>query len=723
MKRLGLIWVCLSLGACQKVPIVDIQARFTLADVSWFAEEKTMFVFYELSAEQGLGPESQLEISWRTDNMEQPWAPLEAFEPVHTHLPTLCGPNTRCGSWSIKVVDEPRNVALRLRYHRLGEVFLDATSPPSAFNIVKAGPAHTNRSLIVYGVLDAKNDSVQWRARHQFPTMHNHEATRYGLRRYFRIEEWKIGELPVPMGNPYGYAFLTSCPFTMTDLGYGPIETRNRAVFDHHVLPLTASALTTVCARSVVTDATGTFAGIALARKNPEVAPAFPVLKTPIKANKRVGFLLRPCFKEISQEHLEMQINRAQLTGEPEICIDSFRDAAFPDVLAARLRARIDAVRADGQDMVLTLAVHHDDTKGELNAQIEKALAQILPFERGRVSPRVSGAFVFDSLKYDIQTPALRNLVLWCPANLVGDDLEKIPDTAQRSCPVQPDFPDVNLGPFKFSTIPILSTRPQYLTFIKKYSAGQAGRVTDLTFFAPERTTLSENVLLGDFGVGTFFNNEIVTAKATDAFSFCASGNDGASLAIFKSTTLGMPLPLSNLPALHELIPEAQYQIGLFWDFPYLTRLKYEATLAGAVTVFNFTVPFGIGSPSKAYYGPRLWMGPCSQCGPSDLCVDPGDGADCFPPAANGATCGSGCDLVSNACIQRGITVACAPRVDPGVFRLEKTLLQCSRFCDTPTFNSHGVYEVLTSFRGTYKDQCYLPRFPRPTDGEFPDDP
>ena len=62
-SRVGVPWIAaclLLLGSCQKVPIVDIQARFTLADLSWFAAEQTMFVFYELSAEQGIGPESQV---------------------------------------------------------------------------------------------------------------------------------------------------------------------------------------------------------------------------------------------------------------------------------------------------------------------------------------------------------------------------------------------------------------------------------------------------------------------------------------------------------------------------------------------------------------------------------------------------------------------------------------------------------------------------------------
>lgn len=719
--RVALIGMLFAVGACQKVPIVDIQAGFTLADVSWFAEEKTMFVFYSVTAQQGIGPESQIEITWRTDNGEQSWTALSELTPIHTHLPVLCGLNTLCGSWSFKVVDEPRFVGLRLKYHRIGEVVLDA---PVALNIIGPGPSWSNRSLTVYGVFDEKNDKVQWRARNVFPTIRNEDASqKFGLRRYFRVEEMKVGDLPVAsMSNPYGYATLASCPFTMTDLGFPPLETTNRAIFDTHVVPLFAATLPVVCARSIVNDAKGTFAGTAIARKNPEVRPAFPALKSPIKPSKALGFLLKPCFREISKTHLDMQIQRMQLETQPEICIDTFKDPAWVDQFVARVRARIEATRPEGQDMTIVLGVHHDDTKGELGLQIENGLAKILSLEKDLSSPHVSGALVFDSLQYKLQIDGLKNLVLWCPAKLPNpliptDDLDKIPITSERACPLLPDQPDINLGPFKFGTLPILPTRPQYLTFLMKYSDAQAGRVTELSFLAPERTPVSENINLGDFGVGTLYNNEIITADASDAFSFCSSGDAAAGIAIFKSDTLGMPLPLASLPQLHQLLPEAQYRLGLFWDFPFLTRLRYEAVLAGAASAFSFTIPFGISAVNKAYYGTALWDPPCNRCNASDVCVNPGDGADCFPiSAVCQETCAAG-----SACILNGQMAQCARKVKAGEFTLDHTLIQCDRFCTHPTMHG-GVYNVLQPFSPVFQTQCYAPIYPRPGE-DFPRDP
>jgi hypothetical protein len=664
MVRIGALLVLFSCAACEKVPIVDINAGFTIADAAWFSEEETLFIFYRVGAEQGLGPESQIEITYRTDDGEVPWTPVSDFTTVHTHELVDCGSNGRCGSTSLRVAKAPRQVGVRLRYHRDGELTLPASV---RVNLIGAGPAWSNRSLIVYGVFDEANTHVQWRARHQFPTLRNEEVQELGLRRTFRVSEPRYGELDGAFDESlYGYASTPACPGGLTPLGWAPVETSARAVFQEDALPDAASTASIVCAQATVTDAKGTFQAVALARKNPEVRAAFPALRNPIRTNTNIGFLLRPCARTISEPHLAMQIQRLRLEGSPEICIDDWRTPAFADRLATRFRARIDEVRAQGSDMVLSVALHHDDTSGQLVRVIETALEQILPFERDKSSPRVSGAFVFDSFGHAVARAPLKHLVLWCPSSL-ADDLDQIPSAAQRSCPLLPDFPDLNLGPFRFSTLPILPTRAQYLTFIGKYSDAQAGRMRELRFLAPERTPISQNVQVGDFGVATFFNNEILTAAPSDVFSYCRAEDPRASAVAFRTALSPDPVPLELLPELHEATPQSAYALGLIWDFPFLLRLEYEVFLAGAASAFSLTVPFGISGSDEAYYGTELWQA--------------------------------------------------------GEFPLSETLLQCTRFCDHPTFDSAGVYNVGASFRGSYRKQCYRPRYPVLGDGGFPRDP
>ncbi|KFA94506.1 hypothetical protein [Archangium violaceum] len=663
--RLLLIGVtALAVAACEKVPIVDINAGFSLADVAWFEEEDTLFVFYQANAEQGLGPETQLELTVRTDHFELPWTPLSQLSTVHTHVPADCGPKSVCGSTSLALSEPPRDVRLRLRYHRSGEMTMNA---PVALNIIGRGPAHTNRSLLVYGVFDETNTHVQWRARHQFPTLRNHEVQKYGLRRHFSIADRRHGAIAADFGgNPYGYGSVPGCPGALPPLDFGPVETTARAVFDVGTLPLSASESPVVCARATVTEAKrGTFEAVALARKNPQVRPAFPMLRSPITENTPIKFMLSPCRRTISSPHYKMQEQRLFLEDAPEICIDDWNARGFADELSTRFRTKIDEVRMQGRDMVLVLGLHHDDTTGRLGTVLEEALQKVLPFERDKSSPRVTGAFVYDSMARTVGRPELRRLVLWCPPNLMVDDLDDVPAAASSTCPAVSTMPDIELGPFRFNQIPILTTRTQYLRFIEKYSDGQAGRMTSMSFRAPEHTPLSENVPVGEFGTATFYNNELITAEPGDAFSYCPEADQRKI--VFRIPGTPTPLGLESLPELHQLAPQPAYALGLFWDFPFLLKANYESSLAGAVTAYSFSVPFGIVSSNEETWASQLWT--------------------------------------------------------TGEFPVGNILAQCTRFCDHPTFDTSVTYNVHALFRDAYRVQCYRPLFPRPGDGGFPNDP
>src|SRR5205085_11849582 len=127
----------------------------------------------------------------------------------------------------------------------------------------------------------------------------------------------------------------------------------------------------------------------------------------------------------------------------------------------------------------------------------------------------------YDSFGAGVADPILARVVLWCPADL-GPDLDNISDASLRDCPLQPDVPDLKLGPFKFNSLPILPTRKQLLTFLSKYSAAQEGHTTELKFRAPEQTPLSVIAPIGDFAEATFYNGELLTLSPGESLSFGA---------------------------------------------------------------------------------------------------------------------------------------------------------------------------------------------------------
>lgn len=675
-----------SLSSCGKVPIYDVQAGFELADAAWFAEEETLFLFYEVSAEQGLGEPSVIELSYTTDDGRLDWTPVSELPAVHPHVAVDCGTKTLCGSTSLHVPLEPRDVAIRLRYHRDGELALDADTD---FNVVGPGPAHKNRSFIVYGVFDEDNQRVQWRGRHQLPTLRNHDAQNLGLRRDFLIHDQRYGTAEITSSeNPYGYG--RGCPSIFSSAGLDDVATDERAVFDVDDLPSAASDDATVCADATVTDGTGSFTTTAFARKNPQVRDAFPALRSPIRDATPIRFFLEPCDRSISSQHEAMQRQRLFMGSLPSTCVDDWQDEGFVDELVVSLTAAVEAERPAGNDMVLVIGLHQDEAG--LSEVVEEALAQIVPEERDRSSPRLAGAFVFDSDIHRLSLPELEPVTLWCPAALPDEDATQLPDASTLTCAIAPDNPDLELGPFSFGSLPVLPSREQYLDFIDTYSEAQAGTVQSLSFRTPEFATTSQHVEIGDYGVVTFLNDEIISADADDAFSYCVG--DESYLFVFRSqimqsdafaaliaqdcaagsipeelctaAELGL-LPIEWLGEWHGYFGEGTYELGIFWDFPFLLRMEYEIFAAGSVSAFGLSVPFGFAESGESYLGTAMWT------------------TDEFP--------------------------------------LEDTLTQCTRFCDHPTFDSAGVYHISDDFRSTYTSSCYLPDYPSPGDSGFPLDP
>lgn len=655
-------WALAGASGC-KVPISGVDARFRIADASWFEDEQTLFVFYDVEAAQGISEDSVLEIRYETDDGAVDWIALDALTQVHPHEAVDCGANRLCGSGSLAVPLEPRSVALRMRYHVDGELSL---RPDTVFNVVASGPPHRGRSLVIYGVFDETNRAVQWRARHRFPTVRNEEAERLGLRRRFQIDTQRAAEVPVSESNRYLYG--ADCEGVALEMP--TLETVERAAFQPEDLPQIAAESPAVCARSVVEDAVGAFEAVAVARKNPEVRPAFPLLRSPTVDATPIKYLLQFCDRDISSDHLQMQRQRLQLEGVEAICVEGWREDDTEDALVARMQADIDAVRAEGQDMMLVMALHHNERA--FSAMVESVISRVMAGERDRNTPRVAGVFVLDSYPYRVERADVAQTTLWCPAS-IGETGQ-----ASEDCAI-PDFSlSLSLGPLSTSVLPILPSRSMLLDFLETYTETQAGEVQRLEYRVPTRPAvathveLEEDGLLFQGGLATFFNDESISADADDAFSICEPEERRVRFAFRPGGEAGDVLPLEVLPGWHAdardtLVGDTAYGLGLIWDFPFSLEIEYVLGLATGVSAFSFSVPIGIPIDVEEDFGSGLWFRES--------------------------------------------------------FSLASLLLQCRRFCDHPTFDSAGVYQVTARFDIRYAYSCYRPLYPARGDGGFPIDP
>jgi len=670
MTSVGALWAMVWLAACPawdlivRVPIVDVGTTFLVADATWFEAEQTMFVFYEIHAQEGLSEFSVVELTYRTDDVDQPWTDLLQEEAVHDHVAVFCGPRTLCGSYSLHVETPPRDVGLRIRYHRDGELALNA---PLNYSVVADGPVHTNRSAVLYGVWDEENLHVQWRLRHQFPAIRNHAAQRLGLRRRFSVDGIGSGDLidgrVLFSGNPYGYGALSTCPADfLTHNNATELTTTDRAMFDTTAFVIDSYPHEVACADVTVTDALGTFTATAIAQKNPQTRPAIATVTSPTDDATRLAYQLMVCGDRTSQQHQDMQRQRMLLDdGHPVICIDDYGTAGFADRLAARFTDDADRVRGAGLDMVIVIALNRPENAINASYAVEQALEQVLTEEGDQSSPRVAGAFVFDSSAHFVTLPNSSRQIMWCPSLVPTNQVCDFAPTTR--IPINSDL--------SLAQLPILPGEDQFETFIDEYGVGQTGEMTTMSFRTPQRTPVSTNVPIEEFGVATFFNNEALTPEPDDGFSYCANADTG--LVVFSVEGFEGVLPISLLGQIHPALQAERYPLGLAWDFPYLMQVNYDARLAAAVVVpeevpdeLGLVAAFGIATPTEAYLGSGLWQ--------------------------------------------------------QDAFDMSGALDQCTDFCDHPTFAASGVYNVDDLFPD-YANRCYRPTFPEIGDDGFPSDP
>ena len=124
------------LGAsCSKVPIYDVQASFALADAAWFEEEETLFVFYEVTAEQGLSDRSLIEITYVTDDER---VVIDVNVPVIQEADVIRTRNGRikysylklaCPPVGAPILQHMDGQLLYVNLHYNGESFIEAACP------------------------------------------------------------------------------------------------------------------------------------------------------------------------------------------------------------------------------------------------------------------------------------------------------------------------------------------------------------------------------------------------------------------------------------------------------------------------------------------------------------------------------------------------------------------------------------------------------------------
>ncbi len=670
--------ILLALCGCSKVPL---QRFFPTADIAvgaWFEREQTLFLFYNVSIEDGFEDDARIEVNYRTDDGESGFVRVDTQNSVHTHLPVNCGTNHICGSQSLAVTKRALEVELRVRYTEAGRL----TDPiPFSFQTVESTGAVSDLSATLYGVFDEKNVVVQWRLRHQIPGILNETVRELGLKREFRVGNQSYGprfneEVSARPVNPYGFSYSFSqipCPSDFVPFSQVELSTQEPAKWAEEALPTEGSAAALACAPAVLTSAAGDIPGRVLALKNPETETGFGSLSTTVRETNQLKFLLSPCGRTISSDHLDMQTQRLLMDREPDVCLDRIDLPTLTTRMSSTFNAALDRERGAGQDLSLLIAFHHDEPNPNSvwHQALQQALEDTFEFESSKSSPRGVGAYVFDSYSNAKLPENLGRRVLWCPIRPLTEeerDAGEQSNESQQVCPVLPNI-GVTLGAVDLGVVPIFAERSVYLDFIRDFGVRNAGTMQQIWVRAPLATPETETIEVGQFAVATFFDGEVLSTSAEQRFSYCADlapqsplafrlqkdavAPEGDQSGLFEPDSV---LPLSSLPDIHRQYQFSNYDLGLLWDFPFLFSFQYETVVSGRVRAFGGSVPFGIDRVEGDQYGSEIWT------------------------------------------------------LDS--FAVGDVLLKCARFCDHATFDSAGVYNISVAFDIGYANRCYRPKYP-----------
>jgi hypothetical protein len=647
-------------AGCSKVPLIRMYPQVQFAQGAWFKSESTLFLFYEVSGQDGFNARSRVEYRYWSDEGDSGWIPTLQNTNVHKHEAVDCGTYALCGSISQKVSKTPSQVKLRLRYHPEGET--DFVFEPSV-SLIQSDLPYAGLSYLVYGVFNSLNTRVQWRGRHNFPNIRNLEAEKYGLRRYFKVEKETYGNLASDLvrgENHYGFGLLPSCSGTFSPWGVDGVESHGpRGVMSLATWVPTGAADGASCAIATTTSAVGNHVHSALAQKNPEVAPAYGTLRTPIKETDQVKVVLSPCQSSPSKKHFKMQVQRILAQETIDICLDD-----------ERLEARLDAFfqqklqeRTPEKDKVFSVVFHREDSDQNSVDALVNSLKRNFQPEQSKSTPRSVGVFVYDSGALVRVPNELTSMVLWCPAKAFDD--KEIPNNSQRACPVLP-VSSASLGSLSFGNLDILPGRKEYEDFIKKYGETNSGKMTKFQTLAPQNTAQTKVIPFRfqdelPLGVASFFDQEVVSVEENQYFSYCPSSTFQISLLYKNALTNQIPVPLEALSTAHLLSPQPLYDLGIYWDYPFLLSIKFDSPLALDIGGSSAIVPFGIPNSNRRNYGVN-WL-------------------------------------------QEG-------------FEVGDKLKLCKRFCTHPPFDSAGVYNVQTQWHNSYVRSCYQPKFPEGFPGE-----
>lgn len=647
----GLFLATAFVTACDKLPLHENRAQFDTATSHWFANERIQYVFFSVG---GLRP-AQSKLTWPmgfeistgsgpaisalTAVGKDGFSKLDLSKAVHRHRLVECGDGRVCGSFSFRTDKPVRNLKLRFRYNTASDMN-ELTEIPTAEH--PTGQGSDSQSALVYGVFNPDNTRMQVRVHDNFGSPTNIEARAYGMDRKFLIEKLQSADLNLQdeintsreSGTPLLFPAKVCADVISRGGGGGSSFTFNGKQGWAPTRFPSDEAASDTCFSVTMMDHQNTplAVNLAMGRKNPELTAQPLVIHPPLNRTFDIPVVFSYCQNHsgsnelLAPEFLRYQyyilgIDRsigvdACFATNEEDRFEKDVDRILSEKLREARRTLANRMAAGGppQDFFFRVIIHYNQmSSSEFQKRIGQRIIAKIQSERLLISPRLAGAFVYDSRA--TQELSMDQSVIWCPrlappGGQTGD--------ADANC-VPRDGGNVLFGPLNFE-IP-MGPFPTVDSFLKNFrERGDRGEANDPSFSVSSVLTDANSVTANARGVSySFLDGERISLAPGEKLKFCADRdteqmlpqlgflrpNDGAVLNVESAGQL-----------LTSDVDAPSLRVGIAWTSPFIGIFSFRLPLKGKIfSIIPLSTSFNneqrLGDPR---WSKRTWnVGPLMQ--------------------------------------------------------------------------------------------------------------
>ncbi len=608
---------------CGKVPLDLDYGSISFANIHWFENEKTAYIFFSLAEKKARLIDPRWDLSYSHETLDggiqlTEISNIDFSQGVHLHRLVDCGEYKICGSYSFSL-DYPLNRAtLRFRYDNASGFAIEKEMIVSNH---RSTELFSSFSALAYGSFDEINEHIRIQVVDNFGDLSTSEISRYGMERNFRVTNGTLANLPLSsVEQDRATTGGNNIVFPSSLCNTVPVLNQAVTISDHtswlqDIFP-SSDPKNGFCFLMDFLDQNQSvlLSGVqGIALRNPIISTGSQVLTTPLQEILQIPIIIKACEDDINYNLIydDRFFNYQKfILGTPfevDLCFYSLDDTQFAYDFRVIAESKLNTAKLNNPlnlDLAFVVLFHHQlstefFTKQESMAQTLYELAQL---ETSYTSPRLVGSFVYDSIGNFLPNFMQQSYIIWCPQQLLSQDTLNIP-LAEENCTI---FGSVDLDLQVINFVAPLGPLPSldaYNEYVNTYNDEGLARNPKLIM---QSVPIDANTEIDDSNRITYFQGVRYTISSGERARFCSYTDlpfrfrrvsEGKSGTLYDNQTINEAWLSNNA--------EDEYLIGISWSFPYWAAIDYDTSLTGEIVS---VIPFSQGASALQTLGDEIWL-------------------------------------------------------------------------------------------------------------------